>query len=690
MKANINLRKGSRSARSPYSLVVKSLIVSALILTGIQVPLKAQVEAQVQEDSITKPSWWFGVAAGANINFYQGTTQKLNDDLTIPAAFHHGNGAGLYLAPLMEFHRPDKRWGIMLQAGYDSRKGKFDKIVTPCNCPADLAGKITYITVEPSLRFAPFKSNFYMYAGPRLAFDLSKSFTYKQGINPLYPNQVAEPKVKGDFSSINKTIFSMQIGAGYDIPISSQKKQTQWVLSPFVSFQPYFGQDPRSIETWTLTTLRIGATIKFGRGERIARPPQSVLAPLATTVVAYVEPEVVFYINSPANIPVERRVRETFPIRNYVFFDLGSSEIPDRYVLLSKDQVKDFKEDRLEVFTPKRLSGRSAREMVVYYNVLNILGDRMGRYPLTVVRLTGASMEGIKEGLAMAESIKKYLVDVFGIDPKRINTEGRIKPRIPSEQVGGTLDLKLLREGDHRVSIWSESPEILMEYQTGPDVPLKPIEFTSVQEAPIDSYVTFNVDGAEKAFSSWSLEIKDSTGIVQKYGPYSQEKVSIPGKTILDIRTKGNFDVTMIGQTKSGKTVVKKAPLHMVLWKPSEREEGMRFSIIYEFNSSDAIATYEKYLSEVVTPKIPKGGKVIISGYTDIVGDASNNKKLSLARAYDVKVIIDKALAKAGRSDVKFEVYGFGEDQDFSPFGNNYPEERFYNRCVIIDIIPKE
>jgi hypothetical protein len=47
-------------------------------------------------------------------------------------------------------------------------------------------------------------------------------------------------------------------------------------------------------------------------------------------------------------------------------------------------------------------------------------------------------------------------------------------------------------------------------------------------------------------------------------------------------------------------------------------------------------------------------------------------------------------LSKAGRSDVKFEVYGFGEDQNLSPFANKYPEERFYNRTVIIDIIPQK
>jgi outer membrane protein OmpA-like peptidoglycan-associated protein len=676
MKSKTNSKKGSRMAWSPYNLFIKSLILSTLIFTGIQATLQAQ------EVQFTKPSWWFGAAAGANINFYRGSTQELNSDLTVPTVFHDGSGVRLYLVPLVEFHRPDSRLGIMLQAGYDSRKGSFKQVVTPCNCPEDLSTDLSYITVEPSLRFAPFKSNFYLYGGPRFAFNLAKSFTYEQGINPAYPDQVAVPDVKGDFSNIEKTLISMQIGAGYDIPLSPKNNKIQFVLSPFVSFQPYFGQDPRSIETWNVTTLRVGAALKFGRGRKI---PAAVV-PVPAKVV--VEPEVRFSVNSPMNIPVERRVRETFPIRNYVFFDLGSTEIPDRYVLITKDQVKDFREDRLEVFTPKHLSGRSQRQMTVYYNVLNILGDRMVRNPSAIVRLTGASMEGVEDGMAMAESVKRYLVSVFGIDASRINTEGRIKPRIPSEQPGGTLELDLLREGDRRVSIWSESPAILMEYQTGPDAPMAPVEITAMQTAPLDSYVSFNVEGAKEAFSSWSLEIRDEKGTVQKFGPYTQEKVSIPGKSILGTRPAGDFKVTMIGQTKSGKTVKKETPVHMELWTPPEREEGMRYSIIFEFNESQAITIYGKYLTDIVTPKIPKGGTVIIHGHTDIIGDEAHNLELSLARANEVRSIIENALSKAGRSDVKFEVYGFGEDQDLSPFENKLPEERFYNRTVIIDIIP--
>jgi outer membrane protein OmpA-like peptidoglycan-associated protein len=400
------------------------------------------------------------------------------------------------------------------------------------------------------------------------------------------------------------------------------------------------------------------------------------------------EPDVRFTAYSPENITVDRRVRETFPVRNYVFFDSASTEIPVRYVLLNKDQVKDFKEDQLEVFTAKDLSGRSKRQLNVYYNVLNILGDRLGKNPEAVVRLAGSSMQGKDDGLAMAESVKKYLVDVFAIDPSRINTEGRIKPRIPSEQPGGKLELDLLREGDHRVTIWSESPAIMMEFQSGPDAPLKPVELVTLQEAPLDSYVSFNVEGANEVLTSWSMEIIDEYGVAKIFGPYTGEEVSIPGKSILGELAQGDFNARMTGITKSGKTIIKESPIHIVLWKASEREEGMRYSIIFEFNDSKAITIYEKYLTDIVTPKIPQDGTVIIHGHTDIIGEVDHNRKLSEARANEVKAIIEKALSDAGRTDVKFDVHGYGEDEVLSPFENKLPEERFYNRTVIIDIIP--
>lgn len=655
-------------------------MISFIIIIWTGILSGSSIQAQAVE--YTSPSWWFGVAGGANFNYYRGSTQKLTEDFTAPVAFDEGAGVSLFLAPLIEYHAPGTALGFMLQTGFDSRSSSFDTQTAPCNCPADLTMRLNYITVEPSIRLAPFHGNFYIYAGPRLAFNVEKRFIYEQGINPDFPNEQPAPDVKGDLSSVNQTVLSMQIGAGYDIPLSSQFTKTQFVLSPFVSFHPYFGQAPRDIESWGVTTLRVGAALKFGHGQRIAAP--------AIVETLPVEPEFQFSVNSPANKPGNETVTETFPVRNYVFFDLGSTAIPDRYVTLTKAQVKDFREDELDLFRPKNASGRSERQMVVYYNVLNILGDRMVKDPAGTITLVGSSENSPEEGRAMAESVRDYLVNVFDIATNRITVQGLDKPKIPSEQPGATLELDLLRAGDRRVSIESGTPSLLMEFQTGPNAPLRPVQIKAPIKAPMNSYTSFDVKGATKAFKSWSLEVKDESGKIQKFGPYTGDKISLSSESLLGTRPMGDYKATLVGLTHEGTTVRREVPLHVVLWSPTSSRNGARYSILYEFNESKAITMYEKYISDIVTPNIPNGGVVLVRGYTDTIGEEVNNHELSHARANDVKAMLETSLAAAGKTDVKIEVKAYGEDEGMAPFENKYPEERFYNRTVIIDILPNK
>ena len=79
---------------------------------------------------------------------------------------------------------------------------------------------------------------------------------------------------------------------------------------------------------------------------------------------------------------------------------------------------------------------------------------------------------------------------------------------------------------------------------------------------------------------------------------------------------------------------------------------------------------------------------MIIHGHTDVIGQDAYNQNLSAERATGAQKIIEAALAKAGTKNIKFETNGYGEDVSTSPFENNLPEERFYNRTVILDIIP--
>ena len=79
---------------------------------------------------------------------------------------------------------------------------------------------------------------------------------------------------------------------------------------------------------------------------------------------------------------------------------------------------------------------------------------------------------------------------------------------------------------------------------------------------------------------------------------------------------------------------------------------------------------------------------MIIHGHTDVIGETEYNFTLSQGRAAEAQRILQNALTSAGKNNVKFQTTGFGENESNSPFENKTPEERFYNRTVIIDIVP--
>ncbi len=636
--------------------------------------ISGQITVRAQEVNREEPTWWFGAAGAGNFNFYRGTAQVLNSTLTAPAPFHKGSGVGLYAGLLAEY-RPGPVWGAMLNVGYDDRRGAFDTVMSACGCPGYLSTSLSYLSIAPSLRVAPFSSGFYLFAGPRIGFNLSKSFTSKQEGKPGYI-------VEGEFSDMRSTVISGEVGAGIDIALNSPNAATRISFSPFVAFQPYFGQDPRSVETWNVTTLRVGAALKFGSGKIIPAPP----APRAPTPV--VERDVTFAVRAPLSVPAERRVKETFPLRNHVFFDRGSREIPGRYVLLSPSQAAEFKEEQLQAVQPDGLDGRSTRQLAVYYNILNILGDRMRSNSGSAVTLVGSSGQGATDGKDLAESVKRYLVSAFGIDRARIVTQGRVNPRSPSVRPGLSQDMALRRAEDRRVDIETTSP-VLLQQVGGPTDMLRPVQIVGGQEDPLDSHAVFTVAGARASLSSWSLEVTGAQAGVQRFGPYTGDRATIPGETILGNRTEGDYNVVMTGQTKSGRAVRKEGTLHLV--RPDVPDpEMLRFSVLFDFDRSKTPAMFESFLTSTVAPLIPDGGAVIIRGHTDAVGDDTYNQALSRDRAMEAERILKSALARAGTRGVTFETRGFGEDVRYAPFDNRRPEGRFYNRTVIIDVVPRK
>jgi hypothetical protein len=234
-------------SRKPKTL--KTILFNLLIFTGLA------ATCQAQESPAPQPKFWFGASGAANLNFYTGTTQTLNTETSVPSAFHDGFGVGAYASLLFEY-RPNPMWGGMLNLAYDNRSATFTGVVEPCNCPETLHSKISYLAIEPSLRFAPMSSGLYLFIGPVFSINTGKSFDYTQQEQPI---------IAGEFSDMQGFQLSGQVGAGFDIPLMKTTNPMQVNLSPFISYHPYFGQSPRTVESMSLTTIRIGAALKFGK-----------------------------------------------------------------------------------------------------------------------------------------------------------------------------------------------------------------------------------------------------------------------------------------------------------------------------------------------------------------------------------------------------------------------------------------
>lgn len=672
-----------------HKLVVL-LFVLMMIPAAHSQELEQQHEEPVQEYDM--PKWLFGLGGGANFNFYEGTIRNLsesshyNGPFIAPAAFHDGFGIKPYIAGIAEYRFNDM-WGLSMNLGYDARGGIWDEIMAPCDCLSELETNLSYFVFEPAVRFSPFRGSFHLFLGPRLSYIFKHDFTYQREQQFLPDQWVHE----AEFNETKELLISMQIGAGYDINLSKAQRKTKWVLTPFVSFSPYFGQVPRDLDSWNITTVRAGLALKLGRGVAVPLPePPEVpeIEDIEPVEPILAEPPVSFTVRPPI-LETRTITNEVFPLKNYVFFEEGDVSISSRYIQLSVNEAERFSETDLKekVLIEKQRRGNS--QMFVYYNILNILGDRMRNNPNTSITLVGSSAgKGANLGRQQADAVKDYLVTVFNIDPQRINTRGSDWPEIRTFRHDQQTDVDMRLDSDRRVEILTANKELLMTDVGRLSAMLKPVMFSRSDEGELDSHIIFSLTNAERYMDEWHVKMTDINGLVHEFGPFTRNMESKPGPEFFEKAAPGQYHVVMEGTSKEGLEFSRETTIELID-RVVEDNHIIRFSMLYDFDRSETPAPYKEYLVETVVPLVPENAKVIIHGHTDIIGDPDHNYHLSLERTRSARKLIESALAAYDINGVEFEVYGFGELTDEAPFANRYPEERFYNRTVIIDIVPR-
>lgn len=643
------------SSGSSYSPTYRKVFFSLLIIVcgGLTTVVRGQ--------EYVRSSWWFGVAGGTNYNLYHGSyPHQLNTDTEITGALGSGKGTGYFAFPLLEYHPEGKSWGFFLQAGYDSRFGTFDN---------QLKTKLAYFTVEPSLRLNLSKSPIYIFAGPRVAINVDKRFTYQQN--------------SGTLDNMKRSVSSFQVGAGWDIHLNSPAKSSQVIMAPFFAFQPYFGQSPRTTDSWNVTTLRAGIAFKFGRSRQFAESRQ-VVVPVTIddkTRTSLVDRE-------PPTAQEEGRVDKSAPIGNQAYFDLLPSKLIDPAERQDKRKIRQLRKEMIALTEDEAFSAPLRSDRVSDNNFITIIGKQLQNDPSATIMLIGSSKNGARYAESLAKSVKLFLTGVFGIDGDRVKIKSHRRLKIHPGTPKGEEDLALLFEKDRQLLMRSKSARLQQKFRGEDAEKLNQLKIKVIHEPDVDGFVTFGTQGAQEPFVSWSLKISDGNGPVQKYGPYTGETARIQKSKILGGNTVGEYQVSMIGQFSSGETIGKDTTIVIRIYPLRVGEKFTRFGISYEYNNLQSISDLNNYLAKVVAPEIPENAKVIIHGHSNRMEEKYFDLKSYLTVANDAHDMLQNALVKAGKTGVQFEVYGLGEDQIVEPFRKVAPTNRQYFRTLIIDVVP--
>jgi outer membrane protein OmpA-like peptidoglycan-associated protein len=612
--------------------------------------------------------WRAGVSAGISYNMLGLGQQYLEPSGApnfVPLVITDGTGIGPYASIFGEYVSKSW-WGAQLRASYDVRSGSVSDPATPLAKSFDT--RMNYISIEPLLRIDPgVVRNAYLVVGPQLGINTKAEFDFTD------PNHEINNVTNQQLVDARGATIGANFGIGYDMTFGSRTSDLRYYLSPFLEsswmlYQREGAYDldlqDRFDDIWSTTSIRAGISLKLG------------IMPAITELSA--DESLGLALFAPDRMLRSRRYEEYFPLVTSVFFDTTSSEIPLRYHRRSGAEAGTFTEnDLLEPSLVGTLDSnqRRAEQMNIYYEVMNIYGARMRANPAATLTLIGSG-SGRPDGAEMANNVRSYMVSAFGIDPSRITTEGRDLPRYPSGSERTPLEDKYLTVEENR----------RVEFVSGAVDLGTPVLLRTTTTTPIENDLVMNVS-EDGSIVSWRMTITGE-GKTRTYGPYSNGSERINPSDLMAGLEEGEFVAELQGTTSTGKSVNVRKDFKLVK-RDDPGVPARRYSIVFRYGQDDAVRTYDDFLRNVVAPKIESGANVIIIGHTDNIGDPASNLALARKRAIEVRDMLRAETNRLGHP-ASYQATGEGEEETRTTFSNTLPEGRFYNRNVMIDVVPKE
>ncbi len=357
------------------------------------------------------------------------------------------------------------------------------------------------------------------------------------------------------------------------------------------------------------------------------------------------------------------------PLLNYIFFDKDSSSLPIRYSRLDKKESYTFNSSNLfEINT-----------LDLYHHILNIIGERMMANPKSKLSIVGTKSESETGELAKilpierAKTVRDYLANSWGIDEMRLVISSVEKPTSPST----SSEAESIEE-NQRVELYSSDDNLLAPLL------LKDTLYTPITKE-INFYTVLDTNTKEL---SWNFKIFNDDNL-----PYFEEsgRLEPPFKTQFIIteeianQIKDERELTyrfdLVRETEERENVTGRINVTINSLEQKERDKVSdvridKYSLIlFDFDKYE-LSQKNSIILDIVKKNINNNSSLLISGYSDKIGDSEYNKSLSKKRTESVS---------SQFPNNKKDLFPYGES--IILYNNNLPEGRFYSRTVTIKAI---
>jgi outer membrane protein OmpA-like peptidoglycan-associated protein len=501
-----------------------------------------------------------------------------------------------------------------------------------------------------------FFDNFQLSFGTGLYFLTNAEYTHDETIYSPYAHKPTFidssdhfNNHSGDIDDASSTIIFTEAGLAYDIYIPN----SNFLITPEIQFSMGLTPVANGID-WNVGNIRMGVNAQYViPGTQVQLIPLSAFLNIKAINENKNDKEIIIH---------EYTVKRSLPLLNYIFFDKGESEIPERYNLLSYEDARQFIEE----------DANTKNALTAYYDVLNIIGRRMTAMPNAVINLVGCNSSGQTqiEDLALSKKrtdrIFEYLTNIWQIEANRINIELRNAPKAsisPDKNYGADIDIDDAILENDRVEITSNTWSILA-----------PLMTDDKNEEIVSKGLEINPTVSDSSgIKDYEITLSQDDQLIDKY-----VGLEVPITINLPINNYEFIDLTKpitYVLTLNPNESFKQAKLSGEL-QPSFKtipRQKINFSIIWNEHENYKIDKSNQQLLKLLKTNIEPGTIVTIDSYTDKLGFKNSNKSRSEYRAKNVIKLLDL-------KNPAINIHG----ESKPIYDETLPEARIYNRTVNI------